>query len=422
MSEPGVVDPLLLARFTPFDELQDYDLLLLAGQIELRSLASGKQLFSAGDRDETEYYLVSGEIELTAQDGTRRRLAADSEQARRPLARLRPRQYTAVTRAACELLVISQNLLKALQDDGDSQLSMAGYVVDEVDSIEEAQDLELLADFRIALDNHRFILPSLPEIAMKVCRMISSDDADINRISALVNADPAIAAKLIRAANSPIFRGASQCDTTRNAIVRLGMKTTHQLVISFALKELFTSNSPALKKVMQKTWKDGVEVAALSFVIAKKCQGLPFDAEEVLLVGLLHNIGVLAALSYLDSIGSELINDPEQLAQTLNQLQARAGETVLQKWHFPPEFIVTALHVCDWTREHDGPVDMCDLVQVAKLHAYLRNHQPLPVAQMDAVPALARLPLGAEMGPRLTIAILSESREQISQTEALLGQ
>lgn len=421
MSDPGAIDPTHLTRFTPFEGLPEHDLLLLISQIEARSVPARHNLFAVGDRDEWEYLLLTGEVEFTAADGTRRRLAADSEQARRPLARLRPRQYTAVTTQPCQLLVVPLSLLKAIQDQGDAMVSMAGYVVDEVDSIEEAQELELLADFRIALDNQYFVLPSLPEIALKVCEMINNEDADINKISTLVNSDQAIAAKLIRAANSPIFRGASQCETTRNAIVRLGMKTTHQLVVSFALKDLFHSKSAVLKRVMQQTWRESIEVAAISLVVAQKAKGLAFDPEEAMLAGLLHNIGVVAALSYLDATRPEVFDEPEQLQEILENLKARAGEAILHKWRFPNAFVTAALHAEDWFREHDEPADLCDLVQVAKLHALLRGHRPLPVSHLDEAPALSRL-MQDEVGPRLTIQILEESKEQIKQAQALLDQ
>ncbi len=421
MPMPDSFDPLRLKQFIPFANLDEHHLLLVANQINYQQAPAGYCLFEAGDIDSNEFFLLNGEVELTAHDGSSRRLDSRNEQAARQLSRLRPRQYTAVTTGESELIIIDADMIEELQNEALKARDTGGsYFVDEVGSLEEAEAQELLKDFKSALRCNRFVLPSLPEVAHKVRHLLDDEDASAGQIASVVNADPAIAAKLIRAANSPVYHGSSACDTTQTAIVRLGLNTTRQLVISFALKDLFHSRSGPLKKAMRQAWQNSVEVAAISLVVARKSVGLGYPAEEVMLAGLLHNIGMIAVLSYLDS-HQGAVKDEVDIMATLEQLKAEAGELILRQWRFPEEFIVTVKDVNRWDRQHSGKADICDVVQVAYLHNQIRHKRPLPVAKIDQLPAFSKLPLG-ELTPQLSIKILDESREQIAEAQQLLNQ
>jgi len=256
----------------------------------------------------------------------------------------------------------------------------------------------------------------LPEVALKVRKVLEDPNANAEKIATLVNADPAIAAKLIRAANSSIYHGVAQCDTTRNAIVRLGLSNTRQLVVSFAIRDLFESKYPVLKTLMGEAWAHSVEVASISFVISRMTKGLAFSDEELLLAGLLHNVGVIAVLAFVENKPALIEND-EKLRSVIEQLQAEAGATILEHWKFPDEFVQVAKEVSDWTRDPKSSADMCDIVQVAKLQSFMRHRKPLPV-RMDQVPAFHKLPLG-ELTPELTIQILDDAKSLISETKSL---
>ena len=110
---------------------------------------------------------------------------------------------------------------------------------------------------------------------MRVWEFIDNADVDVHKLARTTNTDPAIAAKLIRAANSPLYRGQSRIDQCDNAVVRLGLQTSRQLVSSFAVNELFNSDSPLLEKRTGELWRHSTEIAAISYVIASKTKTWP---------------------------------------------------------------------------------------------------------------------------------------------------
>ena len=78
-------------------------------------------------------------------------------------------------------------------------------------------------------------LPSLPTIAVEILRIFSDPDAPVKKVADLVQADPAIASKLLKAANSSRFGLRREIADVRQAIVLLGKAKVTPLVLSFSL-------------------------------------------------------------------------------------------------------------------------------------------------------------------------------------------
>lgn len=414
------LDPERLRQFRPFKDLDSHQLLLLCSRLEYRRAPKDYQLFERGDIDSDEFFLLEGELALISHDGVRLTIDTDHPSAQGQIARLRPRQYTAVTTKPSELIIVDADIIEALQNQSaEMSIEDHGYGVSEIENFEEAESQELLSGFRTALKRNLFVLPSLPEVALKVRHLLEDENSNADRIAAAVNADPSIAAKLMRAANSPIYHGSTPCDSTRNSIVRLGLVTTRQLVVSFAIKDLFSSASPELQGYMHKAWRHSVEVAAISFVIARMVKDRHMSPEEAMLAGLVHDIGVIAILAYVDTL-PDIDKSSGQVNTIIENLRADVGEMILRQWNFPEEIILAAKSATDWQRSHPFKADLCDIVQIAKLHSYIRNKVHLPIDRIDEVPAFDKLPLG-ELTPQLTIHILDEAREQIAAIKQVLN-
>ncbi|MCB1762168.1 MAG: HDOD domain-containing protein, partial [Gammaproteobacteria bacterium] len=189
------------------------------------------------------------------------------------------------------------------------------------------------------LENDRLILPSLPDVAMRVARVLNNGISDADAIAEVIQTDPAITAKLIKAANSAMYGRCMPVKVCSAAVVRLGSALTHKLVLSLSMRELFTTESPLLQQRMQTLWKHSTEIAALCYVLARRDQR--FDPEQAMLVGLLHDIGVVAVLNYIDKFPVE-VNRAEVIDDAIRTLRARTSSMILEKWRFPSEFTVAA--------------------------------------------------------------------------------
>lgn len=405
-----------LKAFQPLNRLTDDQLVLLAHRAERRSHSPGQRVLERGVRDGLDYFLVTGKVELESVDGRKSVIEAETEKALNPIARLQPRMYEVTAVKPCEFLVVEQDALNQL-------LRSAPVAQVEMDSGEghdggESEEHHLLMEFYAELRSNQLKLPSVPDVAWKVRRMVDRDDTTADQVASAVSADPAMAAKLVRACNSPLYRGFSDVRNVRESVIRLGMRTTRQLVTVFSMREVFKSRQPSLQKEMEKLWRHSREVAALCWVLADHATRL--NPEEALLAGLLHDIGVVPVLVQAEH-HVKLFADDANLQNAISELRADVGTAVLESWSFPPAFVDAVRHAQDWSYESpQADPQLVDVVIVAQLHAMIGSGQNEGLPSFDEVPAYRRLG-DLQLNASRSLELLTEARARVDEVQQLLS-
>lgn len=405
-----------LKEFQPLNRLTDDQLVLLASRAERRSHGPGQRVLERGVRDGLDYFLITGKVELESVDGRTSVIEAETEKALNPIARLQPRMYDVTAVKPCDFLAVEQDVLNQL-------LRAAPVAQVEMDSGEdngdgESEEHHLLMEFYAELRSNQLKLPSVPDVAWKVRRMVDKDDSTADQVASAVSADPAMAAKLVRACNSPLYRGFSDVRNVRESVVRLGMRTTRQLVTVFSLREVFKSQRPSLQKEMEKLWRHSREVAALCWVLADHATRL--NPEEALLAGLLHDIGVVPILVQAEH-HVNLFADDTNLQNAISELRADVGTAVLESWTFPPAFVNAVRHAEDWDFEsREAEPQLVDVVIVAQLHAMIGSSQNEGLPSFDQVPAYRRLG-SLELNASRSLELLTEARARVDEVQQLLS-
>ena len=82
---------------------------------------------------------------------------------------------------------------------------------------------EFLAELIDAISNDRLTLPTLPEVALKIRDAVNDEDVTSNKLAGVIGQDAALAARIIKVANSPLMRGAVSVDNLQLAITRMGI-------------------------------------------------------------------------------------------------------------------------------------------------------------------------------------------------------
>lgn len=407
-----------IQHFEPFADLSLNQLESLRAVSEVKRLSPKEVLFNAGDKDSVEYFLLSGELNLRSVDDIKRVIHSEDPQAKKQIAKLRPRQYTAT--ASVETVVLA---IKAA--DGsftDSPIPMpevSSYEVTEVDeNWQEQVKNDLMTELQLALDRDRLKLPSLPQVAVRIGELVESEEASADDVARLVNTDPAFAAKLLRVANSALYSSLGKCDGTREAIVRLGLGATRQLIMGFAVRDLFQSPNQAMRIMLRSAWVESLEVAALAIVIQSKLKSKNYSAEETLLAGLLHNIGFIGLLGFLSDKPGLLEEDDLDLSTCVDQYRVQVGVRILSQWGFPDVFVDVVKYAEDWTYKANN-CELCDLIQVAKLHRSLASRKPLPMASIGASEAVGRLNFKDEFSDKLSASILQDAKQKILEVKQL---
>ncbi len=104
----------MLRRFTPLDSLKRENIAALNKKLQSHDLEEGKLLFKEGDSDSRTFYLLSGTLQLTNQEGGLKTLRAGSDEARNPVAPMLPRRWTARAVDKVQYISIDTDLLDVM--------------------------------------------------------------------------------------------------------------------------------------------------------------------------------------------------------------------------------------------------------------------------------------------------------------------
>ncbi len=280
-----------------------------------------------------------------------------------------------------------------------------------------------LAKNRLLIDCYNFMqsdklaLPTIPDVSFKIRRAINDDKANNTKIARVVQTDPSITARLIQISNSPLYRGRRKIESCPEALTRIGLKASQDIITAFAMKAVFNAKSPLIRKKMQDLWAHSSYVASISAVFAHKTPG--FDPDRAMLAGLIHDIGVVPILTYADKHPDILVN-PRDLAETVKKLRVEIGIQIIRKWDFPSDFEDVITHAENWRRDGGSEPDYSDIVMISQLHSYIGKVDIKKMPKMDELPAYQKLVSG-NLDIDQSINILDKAKEEIEHIRLMLS-
>ncbi|WNO08029.1 HDOD domain-containing protein [Teredinibacter sp. KSP-S5-2] len=217
-----------------------------------------------------------------------------------------------------------------------------------------------------AIETDRLVLPTLPEMALRVREVAEDENASIPKLAAVISTDASLTARIIKVANSPLFRAAREIEDLNMALSRLGMQYTCNLATGLAMEQMFQATTDFVDKKLRETWTRSSEIAGICHVFCKHKTKLRPD--QATLAGLTHQIGVLPILSFAEDHPS-LLRDSFTLDKIINEIHPQLGVKILTTWEFPSEIRNVPVDHLNFTRQIAAP-DYADLVTVAMLEDY----------------------------------------------------
>jgi len=265
------------------------------------------------------------------------------------------------------------------------------------------------------MDSGKLVLPTLPEVALQVREVVDDPDATAAQLADIIVTDAALSARLLKVANSPLYRGRVQIDSIQMAVSRLGLGMVRNLVTSLVMEQMFQATNSRLDKRLRELWEQSTKVAAASQVIASKLSGIKTD--EAMLAGLIHAIGVLPILMKAEEDG-DLIRDSKKLDHMITNLYPKLGANILRSWDFPENLVEVAQEHANLNRNSgDKGPDLVDVVQVAVLQSQFGTDKALDPVTLNNVIAFKQV--GADTG--FSVEELDENSEEYLEALALFN-
>lgn len=255
-------------------------------------------------------------------------------------------------------------------------------------SLAETVQSELLE----AIENDELVLPTLPEVALRVREAAEDPDISIPALSKVIGNDAALAARLIKVVNSPLLRSSKEITDLNMAISRLGINYTSNLATGLAMEQMFQATSDVIDKKMRDVWSRSTEIAGMCHVLCRHFTRLMPD--QATLAGLVHQIGILPILTYAEE-SNALLKDSISLNHVIDRIHPIIGEHILRAWDFPEQITAVPANYLDFERQSSS-VDYVDIVQVAVLQSYADTTHPLSQVDWSKVGAFSQLGLDVQ--------------------------
>ena len=134
-------------------------------------------------------------------------------------------------------------------------------------------------------------MKTLPHVAIRLTKMISSESTTMQDFEEVIKLDPILVVRLLKLVNSPFFGLANKVDSIAKAVVFIGMKNLRNLVAVEAIRDLYNNKSGEQGFSRQILWMHSATVAILAQMIGQRIFAL--DDEDIFLAGIIHDIGLI---------------------------------------------------------------------------------------------------------------------------------
>jgi HD-like signal output (HDOD) protein len=177
-------------------------------------------------------------------------------------------------------------------------------------------------------------LPTVPGIVAKISRIVENPETSVADVGRLISQDQVLSAKVLRMANSAFFGMSRKISSIPQALIILGFEVVKGLVLTSSVFDM-------IQKSMAGLWEHSIGCAAASGVVATLLGR--DDAEEVLVAGLLHDLGkVVLALNLPEEmklvrqkVEQENLLFYEAENQILDFDHAEIGQWLAEHWNLP---------------------------------------------------------------------------------------
>jgi putative nucleotidyltransferase with HDIG domain len=182
-------------------------------------------------------------------------------------------------------------------------------------------------------------LPSLPSIVLDLIASFEREDLDATVLADKMSRDQALAARMLRLANSSFYGLPAKVRTVREAIVVLGFDSARALAVAGSVIETFSGG--AYRQIdVAGFWRHSIATALGAKNLARHA-GL--DQDAAFIAGLLHDIGRLVLASSFPDHYAQAVDYCAHNDTTVSEAELhvfgidhqRAGQMLAEAWQFP---------------------------------------------------------------------------------------
>ena len=274
---------------------------------------------------------------------------------------------------------------------------------------------QFVAELAQEVSKGKVELPSFPDVAVRVRKVLADEQASTDQIARVVGSDAGLAARVFTLANSvALNRSGKTISEIKTAVNRIGHNNVRTAAVSFAIAQLRrAAELKHIAKELEGLWQEATMVAAHAYAIASRATKI--NADECMLAGLLHNVGKIYILARANR-HNNLFKDPSAVQQVIRDWHANVGKAIVENWGFPE-------HISEAIGEHENidrgasAPDVCDVLTVAVMMSTFMGHEADLELNMQGVKAFWRLGLDNDK----CVHVMRDCAEEIAALRTALG-
>ncbi len=182
-------------------------------------------------------------------------------------------------------------------------------------------------------------LPTIPTVAGRVIQLVADPNTTADMLNKAISADQAMAARVLKLANSSFYGCLRSIKTLTQAIMIIGFSTIKNIVLAASTKDVYKRFGLTEKMLHEHSFGAAISAHGIAREIGFK------NTEEAFLVGLLHDIGKVILNN----------NDPDRFMEVMQEVynggssfsqaekavfgftHSEVGGMVVRKWQLSPE-------------------------------------------------------------------------------------
>src|SRR5262245_61451909 len=227
------------------------------------------------------------------------------------------------------------------------------------------------------VDDVRDLPLTVSEVLAQVIQECDNADASVASLARIMAGDQALAAMVLKLANSAYYGYARKIESLPDAVLLLGFASVKNLAITASITRLLASDRDEYATVRSDLFDHSLATAVGARILGRTKR---ISGEKAFVAGLLHDLGLIVLVCYRKQLFGELLRTAERTNEPFEAVEldvcgfehAELGSLVAAEWKFPPALcealryhhapegavvdpaLTRAIHCADWVSNHMG--------------------------------------------------------------------
>ena len=179
----------------------------------------------------------------------------------------------------------------------------------------------------------------LPILQIKLLQLLENPEVEFHELSSLIDQDPALATRVLRTVNSPMFLTRGKAKDLHSAIKRLGISGISNIASSILMEKVRPHKPIYYKMFGRQIWEHSLHCAFLCRGFSKEQGEDEFSGH---FLGLIHDVGKIIIFNCLNDAFSKGILEGEPGSKVFKEMMSEmSGDIsyfIAREWNLPEKF------------------------------------------------------------------------------------